>query len=110
MSSTRGASDGSDIDEEHINVLRHRRKLPPAELVSAWVHGAENSRAPWDGEVVVLVEHFARGLGLLPSRFFASFFIHYGLPPHHLAPNTVLLLSPFVTLYEGFIGIGRHLD
>lgn len=60
MFATRGAWDGSDVDEEHIEFLRHRRKLSSAEFVAARVSGAENSRAPQAGEVVVFAEHFAR--------------------------------------------------
>ena len=29
----------------------------------------------------------------------------YGLQPHHLTPNTVVLLSAFVALCEGFLGV-----
>ncbi|KAE8787858.1 hypothetical protein D1007_38181 [Hordeum vulgare] len=90
MSSTRGAWDGSDIDAEQIEVLRHRHKLPPAKLVTARILGSENSQAPRDGEVVVFIEHFARGLGLSASRFFSGSLMHYGLQPHHLAHNAIL--------------------
>ncbi|KAE8807878.1 hypothetical protein D1007_15697 [Hordeum vulgare] len=110
MSSTRGAWDGSDIDEEHIKVLCYHRKLPPVELVAVRVPRVENSSAPQDGEVVVFAEHFARGLGLLVNRFFFRFLTHYDLQPHHLAANAVLQLSAFVTLCESFLGIEQRLD
>ncbi|KAE8814494.1 hypothetical protein D1007_08005 [Hordeum vulgare] len=110
MSSTRGAWDGSDIDEEHIDILRHRRKLPLTSLVAARVPGAENSPNPRGGEVVVFAEHFAQGLGLPASRFFAHFLMYYHMQPLHLAHDTVLQLSAFVTLREAFLGIESRLD
>ncbi|KAE8819652.1 hypothetical protein D1007_02301 [Hordeum vulgare] len=79
MYMTRGAWDGSNVDEEHIKFLRYRRKLPSAEFVAARVPGAENSPAPQAGEVVVFAEHFARWFGLPASDFFFRFLTHFGL-------------------------------
>ena len=65
----------------------------------------EISPAPQEGERVVFRSHCLRGLVLPASNFFRSFLEFYGLQPHHLTPNTVVLLSTFVTLCEGFIGV-----
>ena len=46
-----------------------------------------------------------RGLGLPASSFFRSFLEFYGLQQHHLTPNTVVLLSTFVALCEGFLRV-----
>ena len=46
-----------------------------------------------------------RGLGLPASGFFRSFLEFHGIQPHHLTPNTVVLLSTFATLCEGFLGV-----
>ena len=46
-----------------------------------------------------------RGLSLPASKFFRSFLEFYQLQPHHLTPNTVVLLSAFVTLCEGYLGV-----
>ncbi|KAE8784298.1 wall-associated receptor kinase 3 [Hordeum vulgare] len=102
MSLTRGVWDGSNIDEEHIDVLRHLRMLPSASLFAARVPREENSPDPREGEVVVFAEHFTRGIGLPARCYFARFLTHYGMQPHHLAANVVLQLSAFVTLCEGF--------
>ncbi|KAE8782763.1 hypothetical protein D1007_43813 [Hordeum vulgare] len=110
MSTTLGVWAVCDIVEEHIEVLRHRRKLPPAEFVAARVPGPENSPVPQEGEVVVLSEHFARGLGLPASKFLYDFLTHYGLQPHHLAPNAMLHLAVFVALYKDFLRIDSRLD
>ena len=39
------------------------------------------------------------------SGFFRSFLEFHGLQSHHLTPNTVVLLSAFTTLCEGFLGV-----
>ena len=46
-----------------------------------------------------------RGLGLPASGFFRSFLEFHGLQPHHLTPNTVVLLAAFATQCEGFLGV-----
>ena len=65
----------------------------------------EISLAPQEDKRVVFRSHCLRGLGLPASSFFRSFLEFYGLQPHHLTPNTVVLLSAFVTLCEGFLGV-----
>ncbi|KAE8797910.1 hypothetical protein D1007_26924 [Hordeum vulgare] len=110
MSTTHGACDGSDIVEEHIEVLRHRRKLPSAEIVAAYIPRPKNFPAPQEGEVVMFAEHFARGLMLPASNFFSGFLTDFGLHMHHLIPNTVLQLASFVGLCKGFLWIEPQLD
>ncbi|KAK1663334.1 hypothetical protein QYE76_051493 [Lolium multiflorum] len=46
-----------------------------------------------------------RGLSLPPSEIFLSVLNTYGLQPHNICPNSYLLLSNFVTLYKGHLGI-----
>ena len=58
-----------------------------------------------EGERVVFRSHLMRGLGLPASGFFRSFLELHGLQPHHLTPNTVVLLAAFTTLCEGFLGV-----
>ena len=65
----------------------------------------EISPAPEEGERVIFRLYRMRRLGLPASSFFRSFLEFYGLQPHHLTPNTVVLLSAFVALCEGFLGV-----
>ena len=65
----------------------------------------EISSAPEEGERVVFRLHFLRGFGLLASGFLRSFLEFYNLQPHHLTPNAVMLLSAFVSLCKGFLGL-----
>ena len=60
---------------------------------------------PLEGERVVFRSHFLCGIGLPVSAFFRSWLDFYQLQPHHLPPNTVVLLSAFVTLCEGYLGV-----
>ncbi|KAE8793868.1 hypothetical protein D1007_31457 [Hordeum vulgare] len=93
---TSGAWLGSEVSDEHIKALRHRRMLPPASLVTEWVPGAEAAPTPYEGEIVVFDEHFYRGFGLPTSPFFFNFLTFFGLQQHHLAPNAILQLAAFV--------------
>jgi hypothetical protein len=46
-----------------------------------------------------------QGISLQCSKFFLSILSIYGLQPHNICPNSYLLLSNFVTLSEGHLGI-----
>ena len=88
-------------------------RLPPRHTASAQCGQSggppraekEIRPATRDGERVVFRSHFLRGFGLPVSAFFRSWLDFYQLQPHHLTPNTVVLLSAFVTLCEGFLGV-----
>ncbi|KAE8773500.1 hypothetical protein D1007_54255 [Hordeum vulgare] len=108
--SLQGAWLGSDVDEGHIEALRHHRLLPPASQVMVRLPSSETAPAPAAGEVVVFVEHFYRGFGLPASSFFAEWLRFFGLQPHHLAPNAIQQLAAFVVLCEGFVGIEPRVD
>ena len=54
---------------------------------------------------MVFRSHFLRGFGLPVSAFFHTWLDFYQLQPHHLTPNAVVLLSAFVTLCEGYLGV-----
>jgi hypothetical protein len=46
-----------------------------------------------------------RVLSLLPSDFFLEVLNTYGLQPHNICPNAYTILSNFVTLCEGHLGV-----
>ena len=101
-----GVWDGSVVDDDLIEFLRKTHRLPGAHLVRARTAPArEISPAPEEGERVIFRSHLMCGLGLPASGFFRSFLEFHGLQPHHLTPNTVVLLSAFATLCEGFLGV-----
>ena len=101
-----GDWDGSNVNENHIAFLRETRRLPGAGFVRARVPPeGEISPAPGEGERVVFHSHFIRGFGLSASGFLRSFLEFYHLQSHHITPNTMMLLSTFVTMCEGYLGI-----
>jgi hypothetical protein len=61
--------------------------------------------APESGEQVVFISHFERGFALPASDFFRDFLDNYGLQPHHLSANTMMILSAFATFCEGYAAI-----
>ena len=94
-----GTWDGSEVHKDHIEFLRRTRRLPGEDRVQVRLAPeGEISPAPQEGERVIFRSHYLRGLGLPASSFFRSFMEFYGLQPHHLTPNTVVLLSAIVAL------------
>ena len=78
------------------NVAFVKVRVPPEEEISP---------APKGNERVIFCLHFLSGFGLPMRGFLRSFLDFTHLQPHHLTPNTVTLLSAFVTACEGYIGI-----
>jgi hypothetical protein len=60
---------------------------------------------PNPDERVLTKARVERGLSLPCWEFFLSVLTTYGLQPHNICPNSYLLLSNFVTLCEGHLGI-----
>ena len=82
------------------------RRLPGKNFVRVRQAPArEISPGPEEGERVIFRSHCLRGFGLPASWFLRSFIEFYNLQPHHLTPNAVMLLSAFVALCEGFLGV-----
>ena len=101
-----GTWDGSKVHDDHIEFLCKTRRLPVEDYVRVRLAPrGEISPAPEEGERVIFRSHCLRGLGLPASSFFRSFLEFYGLQPHHLTPNAVVLLSAFVDMCEGFLGV-----
>jgi hypothetical protein len=91
--------------EATIALLRRTNCVPLATQVELCTSGDELVLEPRDGEVVIFGSHFERGFGLPASAFFRSFLDFFGLQPHHLGANAVMLLSAFVTFCEGYLGV-----
>ena len=91
---------------DHIEFLRKTRRLPGVDKVRVRLAPEkEITPEPEEGKRVVFRSHFLRSIGLPASAFFRSVLQFYQLQPHHLTPNTVVLLSAFVTLCEGYLGV-----
>lgn len=110
MARPKGSWEGSTVTAEDIQYLRDTRRLPPATEVAVRLPGGELAPQAEGTERVVFFSHFKRGFGLPASDFFRSFLDFFGLQPHHLGANAVLLLSGFVTLCEGYLGVEPSVD
>jgi hypothetical protein len=49
-------------------------------------------------------------MSLPPSAFFSAVLQHYGLQPHNIAPNSILVLAGFQALFEGYLGIAPTVE
>ena len=58
----------------------------------------------------LLSSHVARGFSLPPSAFLIEILDHYGLQLHNITPNSLLYISGFVALFEGYLGLAPRLD
>ena len=103
MASARAGWEGSDVTEYDIDRLRRACKVPLEAIVH--VSGGEMVSAPEAGERVVFTAHFARGFALPVSKFFRDFLDHFGMQPHHLGANAIMLLLAFVTLCEAYLRV-----
>ena len=45
-----------------------------------------------------------------PSAFLIEILDHYGLQLHNVTPNSLLYISGFVALFEGYLGLKPRLD
>ena len=65
-----GVWDGSEVDDDDIEILRQTRWLPGRDLVRVRLAPeGEISPAPEEGERVIFRSHLMRGLGLPASGF-----------------------------------------
>ena len=95
----------SCLTEAYMKELVEGGFLPPKTECQWRILGEETVPEPVDGERVMLTSHLLRGMTLPPSAFFSAILDHYGLQPHNIAPNSILVLAGFQALFEGYLGI-----
>src|SRR3954464_11116678 len=78
----------------------------------AWraASAGEVTPSPQTGEKVYLKAQLVHGVSLPISNFFLSVLNHYRVQPQNLSPNSILLLSNYAALCEGYLGIKPRLD
>ncbi|KAK1642870.1 hypothetical protein QYE76_060675 [Lolium multiflorum] len=103
MAQPSGSWKGSYMQEDDIARLVRLRRIPAGVITRA--PGAEMEPKPEPGERVVFGAHLDRGLGLPASNFFRRFLDFFGLQPHHLPANAMILLSCYVVFMEGYAGL-----
>src|SRR4051812_25362734 len=111
LDSHKGDWRGSDITDRDIQEMFAEGYLPATEgLVWRAAPVGEVTLSPQAGEKVYLKAHLVRGVSLPISHFFLSVLNNNRVQPHNLSPNSILVLSNFETLCEGYLGIRPRLD
>src|SRR3954462_9762554 len=84
----------------------------PATEGLAWraAPAGEVTPSPQAGEKVYLKAQLVRGVSLPISEFFLAFLKRYRVQPQNLSPNSILTLSNYATLCDGYLGIRPWLD
>jgi hypothetical protein len=98
----RSGWEGSEVTLTDISWITTTRRVPAG--VACRLPASETVSAPKPTERVVFISHFERGFGLPVSDFFQDFLENYGLQPHHLPANAVMILSAFAAFCEGYAG------
>src|SRR3954462_3749640 len=70
----------------------------------------EVTPSPRAREKVYLKAQLVRGVSLPISNFFLSVLNHYRVQIENLSPNSILVLSNYAPLCEGYLGIRPRLD
>jgi hypothetical protein len=65
----------------------------------------EDHPNPLPGYIVSFAHFHKRGFGIPMSRFFRGLLHHYRIKLQNLNPNSVLQITVFVALCEGYLGI-----
>ncbi|RLN11252.1 retrotransposon protein, putative, unclassified [Panicum miliaceum] len=61
-------------------------------------------------ETAVFRSFYEKGFGLLSRAFFRGLLHYYGLEATHLKPNSIVQITIFIHLCEGFLGIAPHFN
>src|SRR3954462_1881532 len=85
--------------------------LPATEGI-AWrvAPAGEVTPPPQAGEKVYLKAQLVRGVSLPISNFFLAVLNHYRVHTQNLSPNSILALSNYAALCEGYLGIKPRID
>ena len=77
---------------------------PSSESVPPWRSAfGDPAPTPIKDEWVLLSYHIARGFSLPPSAFPIEILDHYVLQLHNITHNSLLYISGFVALFEGYL-------
>ena len=100
----------SVVDDEMLAGLARRSLLPSRALLQWRAAVGHDFPQENEGDLVVFAPFFECGFGLPAGAFFRDLLEFYGIEQHQLNPNTVLQLSIFIYLCEGFLGIAPHFN
>jgi hypothetical protein len=85
--------------------------LIPSREICSWRSAVgDQTPAPREGEIIVLTFHIHRGISFPLSDFLSAVLRHFRVQPFHLTPNSIVILSGFAALCEGYLGVRPQLD
>lgn len=90
------------LDDPKLRVIEEEGLLHATDW---WRSFGETIPNPRHDERVHVATHLDRGLSFPPSYFFSEVIGHYGVHLHHLPPNSILEMSSYASLCEGYLGI-----
>jgi hypothetical protein len=100
----------STISARELQSLENEGFIPSGALCSWRSAIGDQIPTPREGEIVCLVSHIDRGISFPLSDFCSAVLEHYRVQPFHLTPNSVLIMSGFAALCEGYLGVRPSLD
>lgn len=101
----------SSVTPARMVDLVYRGLLSVKTAVDEWLMPDDhNSSAPLTGYIVSFAPFHECGLMSPPHRFLRRILDYYKVELHHLNPNGIQHLAAFVTLCEGYLGIGPHFN
>jgi hypothetical protein len=100
----------SNSTESSINDLVGLGVLHDKALRGWRASDLESFPDPQPGEIVVFKDFFKRGFGFPIHPFLQGLCLYYEIGICNLHPNSILLVSTFIHLYEAFGGFAPHFD
>jgi hypothetical protein len=100
----------STVTVRDLQSLEDEGFIPSRALCSWRSAVGDQTPAPREGEIVCLVSHIDRGISFPLSDFCSAVLAHFRVQPFQLTPNSVLIMSGFAALCEGYLGVRPQLD
>jgi hypothetical protein len=99
----------SNVAERDLRSYEHEGLIPPRERCT-WRSAVGDLIPAPRGEIVALMSHIERGISFPLSDFCSAVFNFYQVQPFQLSPNSVLIMSGFAALCEGYLGVSPSLE
>ena len=100
----------SEMTEERIQALVDCGLLRPKAEMEWKAPAGEPFPSEDDKEQVVFAAFFERGFNIPTDDFFCRLLHYYYLELVHLVPNSIMVVSSFIHLYEPYLGIPPHFN
>jgi hypothetical protein len=98
------------VAEKDLKSHEHEGLIPPRGRCAWRSAMGDLASAPREGEIVVLMSHIERSISFPLSDFYITVLDYYQVQPFQLSPNSVLIMSGFAALCEGYLGVSPSLE